>query len=249
MHLLFNLRWSVLAAALLWICAQPTPCLAQDNKKEATVLTLPNASELSGQFTLHQGRQPLREEFADDESWAEARDRWQEGGRELRSGAQVALPEGHCLMFTGHRGIKDADLAHLKGLTALRNLSLHGCYPITDEGLEHLKSLTALHNLVLHGCYRITDTGLAHLKGLTELRSLDLEWCKLTTDAGLAHLTALTALKTLDLAQCDKITDVGLEHLKGLTALQGVFIAGCEKITAAGVASLKEALPAVRIYR
>lgn len=206
MHLLFNLRWSVLAAALLWICAQPTPCLAQDNKKEATVLTLPNASELSGQFTLHQGRQPLREEFADDESWAEARDRWQEGGRELRSGAQVALPEGHCLMFTGHRGIKDADLAHLKGLTGLQILSLFDCRQVTDEGLEHLRGLTALRSLEFPWVNKITDAGLAHLRGLTSLQILRLEHSSQITDEGLEHFKGLNALRSLDLAWCKKIT-------------------------------------------
>ena len=67
-------------------------------------------------------------------------------------------------------GATDGDLAHLKGLTGLRELNLYGT-EITDAGLAHLKGLTRLRKLHLQELHvwgiKITDAGLAHLKGLS----------------------------------------------------------------------------------
>lgn len=254
MHGIVTLRGLVLAAAILLVCAHSTACLAQDAKaedvqKEATVVTLPNAKELEGQFTLHPGPKPLRTDFPDQASWAKAHDRWQERGRELEAGAQIAIPDGHSLAFKGHTRITDAGLVHLKGLAALQSLDLHGCYEITEEGLAHFKDLTALQSLSLTGCDQITDAGLAHLKGLTALLYLGLRGCDKVTDAGLAHLKGLTALQNLDLANCNQITDAGLAHLKNLSALQYLDLRDCDKITDAGFAALRESLPKMNVHR
>ena len=55
-----------------------------------------------------------------------------------------------------------------------------------DEDLAHLKGLTGLRELWLSGT-QITDAGLAHLKGLTGLRELGLSYTKVT-DAGVNSL-------------------------------------------------------------
>jgi hypothetical protein len=44
--------------------------------------------------------------------------------------------------------VTDAGLEHLKGLTALQELSLWRT-PVTDAGLQHLKGLTGLRVLCL----------------------------------------------------------------------------------------------------
>ena len=82
--------------------------------------------------------------------------------------------------------VRDDDLAHIKGLTGLRELSLEGATKITDAGLVHLKGLTGLGWLNLHAT-KVTDAGLSHLKGLTGLQRLWLSRTNIT-DAGLAEL-------------------------------------------------------------
>jgi serine/threonine protein kinase len=65
-----------------------------------------------------------------------------------------------------NRDVTDAELeslAHLRGLTALRQLDLGGCTRVTDAGLEHLRGLTALRQLRLSGCEQVTDAGLDEL--------------------------------------------------------------------------------------
>jgi hypothetical protein len=54
-------------------------------------------------------------------------------------------------------------VAHLKGLTGLRELDLYNMKKITDAGLVHLKGLTGLRELVLYGT-KITDAGAASLR-------------------------------------------------------------------------------------
>ena len=54
------------------------------------------------------------------------------------------------------KGIRDADLKHLKGI---HTVNLRGCNRITDNGLEHLKGI---HTLNLSWCKSITDNGLKH---------------------------------------------------------------------------------------
>ncbi len=114
-----------------------------------------------------------------------------------------------------------------------------------DADLAHLKGLTALAGLCLSDT-KITDAGLVHLKGLKRLVELDLSETQVT-DAGLSHLKSLTGLRSLALSNT-KITDAGLVHLKGLTELRELFISDTH-VTDAGVAELKAAVPRLRVYR
>ena len=114
----------------------------------------------------------------------------------------------------------------------------------TDAELEHLKGLTALRQLYL-SYTQVTDAGLEHLKGLTQLQYLDVP--SNVTDAGLEHLKGLTALQYLNLA-ATRVTDAGLEHLKGLRALRVLDLRET-KVTEAGVEQLKKSLPNVLVNR
>jgi len=138
----------------------------------------------------------------------------------------------------------DADLEHLKGLTALQWLNVWGTQ-VTDAGLEQLKGLTGLQYLHLWAT-KTTDAGLEHVKGLTALQSLNLSRTQVT-DAGLEYLKGLTALRYLYLADT-KVTGAGLEHMKGLTALQYLDLTGTQ-VTEAGVEQLKRSLPRVFVRR
>lgn len=81
--------------------------------------------------------------------------------------------------------VADADMVHLRNLTAIRDLSLWGT-GVTDSGLENLKGLTALENLCLRQT-AITDVGLERVKTLVNLRLLNLEGTKVT-DEGVRKL-------------------------------------------------------------
>jgi len=135
----------------------------------------------------------------------------------------------------------DADLRHLKELTSLREVHIHG-WSVTDAGLENLKGLTKLQTLSIGGL-QITDAGLEQIQGLTSLETLYIGGEKVT-DAGLEHLKGLTSLRELDIRTLN-ITDAGLEHLKGLRSLKTVYIGGT-KVTDVGVRRLHTALPNIR---
>jgi hypothetical protein len=140
--------------------------------------------------------------------------------------------------------VTEAGLQHLEGLTRLQYLDLSLIY-VTDAGLEHLKGLTALQTLNLTGTH-VTDAGLEHLKALTALQHLDL-WGTQVTDAGLGHLKGLARLQGLSLWNT-QVTDAGLVHLEGLTGLQSLSLNGT-KVTAAGVEQLKKSLPNAEVWR
>lgn len=127
-------------------------------------------------------------------------------------------------------------MVHLKNLTALTDLDLHGT-GVTDDGFEHLGSLVHLVNLNLNST-SITGAALARLQGLASLTSLKLQWCKGITDAGLAHLRGLTGLTSLNL-DTTKITDAGLVHLRGFTNLTNLNLHWCRGITDAGLVHLR----------
>jgi hypothetical protein len=58
--------------------------------------------------------------------------------------------------------VTDAGLAHLVGLTSLRELNLWNT-EVTDAGLAHLAGLKSLQELSLWGT-RVTNAGVARLK-------------------------------------------------------------------------------------
>jgi Leucine-rich repeat (LRR) protein len=130
---------------------------------------------------------------------------------------------------------KDADIAHLKGLTGLKSLDL-GTSQVTDTGLGQMTALTGLQTLDLGGT-RVTDSGLQHLTVLTELQELDLQRTRVT-DVGLSHLRNMKALRELNLAST-RTRDVGIVYLKGLTALRRLDLQFTD-IGDAGLGYLKE---------
>lgn len=101
--------------------------------------------------------------------------------------------------------LRDVDVEHMKALTGLRVLILRA--HITDAGLAHLKGLTSLEWLGVHGG-RVTDAGLVHLKGLTKLERLGLDGSQMT-DAGFEHLEGLANLAHLQLYGT-KVTEKGV---------------------------------------
>jgi Leucine-rich repeat (LRR) protein len=91
----------------------------------------------------------------------------------------------------------DEELAHLKGVPTLEELSIHRT-GITDKALRHIEALSRLAVLDLSG-EPITDTGFEQVKGLTNLRSINL-WRTRISDKSLATLAALPHLEELDLS-------------------------------------------------
>jgi len=130
--------------------------------------------------------------------------------------------------------IEDADLAQLKALTSLSDLSLSDTQ-VADAGLEHVRALTALSRLDLNNT-QVTDAGLEHVKALTSLSSLSLMNTQVT-DAGLEHVKVLTSLSYLYLSGT-QVTDAGLEHLKALTSLSYLSLTRTQ-VTDAGLEHLK----------
>ncbi len=114
--------------------------------------------------------------------------------------------------------IRDADLAHLKGLGNLRFLSLKQQKGVTDDGLIHLKDLHGLQELFLDGT-SITDAGLKTIGSITSLRRLIINDNEKITDAGMACLEGLINLEYLSIWGT-KITDVGIVHLKDMKKLK-----------------------------
>jgi hypothetical protein len=80
-----------------------------------------------------------------------------------------------------------------------------------DEDVTHLKKLSKLEVLCLHGT-QVTDLGLAHLKRMSKLRLLHLDHAQIT-DNGLKHLDGFAKLETLWLTHT-QVTDEGIQELQ-----------------------------------
>ncbi|MFN6162616.1 MAG: leucine-rich repeat domain-containing protein, partial [Planctomycetota bacterium] len=93
--------------------------------------------------------------------------------------------------------LSDAGLATLKDSVQLELLDLTECNQITDVALAHLKGLTKLRNLSLSGP-RITDAGMQHLSSLTNMVAISFQDCAVTDD-GFIALAAMTKLKEFDI--------------------------------------------------
>ncbi len=157
--------------------------------------------------------------------------------------------------------VTDAGLAHLKGLTGLRTMSLKldprgidqdfkpvhsgDGADISDAGLAHLKgALSGVETLYLNlGGTKVTDAGLESLKGLTCTLFLDLSGTRVT-DAGLAQLSGLDGLAGLYLQNLP-VTGAGLARLRGMDALETLSLANTE-VTDSDLAPLKN-LPGLKV--
>jgi Leucine-rich repeat (LRR) protein len=142
--------------------------------------------------------------------------------------------ESLILMSDDKQKVTDVELASLKGLTKLRNLSLPRA-EITAAGLENLKGCTTLSSLNLAAA-KLNDDALKAVGALPSLTSLLLSNTPVT-DAGLVHLAPLTKLNNLNLIGT-KITGSGLVHLKGATGLQALML-NDSPLTDAGLPALE----------
>jgi eukaryotic-like serine/threonine-protein kinase len=131
--------------------------------------------------------------------------------------------------------VTDAGLAHLRGLTALKTLSLR-VTAVTDAGMQHLNGLTGLEELLLDAT-RVSDAGLAHVRFLTTLKTLNLT-NTLVTDEGLGQIESLNNLEALWL-DGDHVTDAGLVHLKALKNLH-ILSLFLTRVTDAGLSHLED---------
>jgi len=123
----------------------------------------------------------------------------------------VNLPSLRFVRDLDLRGTRltDADLNHVKRLTALEALDLSST-GVTDAGLGKLASLKRLRVLCLRNT-RITDAGMWHARQFADLWQLQLCDDTLITDAGLDNVGKLR-LRVLRLDGTG-VTDAGLELL------------------------------------
>lgn len=158
------------------------------------------------------------------------------------------------LHFLTNVNVQDKGIAHLTGLTQLKEFRCAQCRiaklnlsplaklesldlsltPFNDEGMKGLSELRALRRLNLRDTL-VTDQGLKYLSGLTQLQELDLSGAKIS-DAGLAHLRNLTAMRKLNLLGA-QITDASADALAGMARLQELNLYR-SRITNAGLAKL-----------
>ena len=138
-------------------------------------------------------------------------------------GAIARLDRVELLNFPGNTALTDAELGRLRGLTAVRSLSLRGT-GVTGAGLVHLAGMTRLRSLTLPPG-PISDADLTPLAGLRDLDLIQGEMGPGVTDAGLVHLRGLTRMKYLDLGG-SRVTPAGLATLDYLDRLDGLGLKG-----------------------
>lgn len=132
--------------------------------------------------------------------------------------AQVGRLVGLEILVIQDTYVTDAGLAHLRSLSALKDLTISAREEITDSGLQHLRHLLALRSLSLF-CTGVTGSGLQWLSALPDLRSLSL-----SPRIADEHLSNLRSLKSLERLHCDStnITSKGLALLSPLTSLRAL---------------------------
>jgi Leucine-rich repeat (LRR) protein len=117
------------------------------------------------------------------------------------------------------KGVSAAGFANLAGLVNLEEFHIGGIgSDIGDEYLAHMKGMTKLKDLTIGGD-KLTDAGMVFVKNFTELRKLRIDSQKVTA-AGVANLAPLTKLESLTVLYCPGFAGDGLAALKGMTALQ-----------------------------
>ena len=123
--------------------------------------------------------------------------------------ADIARVDGIVgLHLNGSRGVTDAGIRHLAGMSSLERLDLSGT-SISDRGLEVLRHLPALENLSLAGT-AITDAGATELAHCRALARLDLGWTR-TGDGAIRALAGLQSLTHLSSGVA--VSDAGIPLL------------------------------------
>jgi hypothetical protein len=138
-------------------------------------------------------------------------------------------------------------LVHLRAMTSLREIYLHGTEPLgfgsdlTDADLANLAGLPNLEGLYLRQT-RVTDAGLVGLTALPSLSHLSIERAAGVTDRGVIHaLTTFPNLSALDLGRTG-VTDAALVHLRRKPRFKSLRIQGgieAGRVTDAGLAELE----------
>jgi internalin A len=155
-----------------------------------------------------------------------------------RIGARIRLDEkGDVQAVSLNKGtiFTDKELAHIKWMIDLRQLSLNGAN-VSDEGLVHLAGLTKLEVLDLCNT-KISDAWREAMPELPKLAWLDVRGTKIT-DSGLRRLADLPSLKNLFLSG-PKITNTGLEHLGKITSLEHLSLTLCRGVSNSGLLYLR----------
>lgn len=128
------------------------------------------------------------------------------------------------------------DLAKMAKDGGAEVVSFNQCN-LADNDLAALRSLSSLSDLTLDMCTGFSDSGLANLIGLKKLRYLNLASCPIT-DQALTHIAKLRNLVTLDLTNTP-ITDAGVKALSSLTNLEYLFMIGT-RVTESGLAHVEK---------
>ena len=106
---------------------------------------------------------------------------------------------------------RDEDLACLSKLTRLKTLGISPHKGVTDAGLRHLAGLTGIERLSVGG-KTLTDDGLVHLAGMKRLANLLISGD--FTDKGLHHLESLQALAILQFLRGANFTSRAMNEFK-----------------------------------
>jgi hypothetical protein len=152
------------------------------------------------------------------------------------------LPDLRELTLMNRTRIADGSLRNLSALPRLEVLALNGT-KIDGSGLANIRYPQRITGLSLHDA-PVTDEALAYVGKMSNLKWLCLLNTRIT-DSGLSHLASLKSLEDLQI-QGTAVTDKGLGHLKAITSLKRVLL-GSTQTTADGRAKLREALPKCQV--
>ena len=184
-----------------------------------------------------------------DVDWSVNRSNWKLGG----STAVVFRERFYNPNSRGNFG--DEELALLRNLLNVEEVTVMDWTRMTDEGLTHIAELPNLNSLEISthsldqiigepGKFRMTDAGLAILQNAKKLRSLTLIGANIS-DSGLQHLGAIQTLESLDLSETP-LTNAGLEHLKSLPNLEFLILERTN-VSQKATAALQSAMPKLKM--
>ncbi len=144
-------------------------------------------------------------------------------------------------VLMGDSSVRDEDLQHLKNISSIKAISLHGT-PVTNEGLKQLRSIISpdLLKILDLSETKITGRGLIHLSEVNGLAMLDLS----DTDFSDDDVKVLAKMKSLEYVSLagTSISNRGLEQLKLLPNLTSLYL-GRTKITDEGLLVIAEMKP------
>lgn len=150
------------------------------------------------------------------------------------------------IVYLSSEEFRDSDLVCLEDLPDVEEIWIPES--ITDAGLVHLRGITQLKEVNLHGP-GFTDAGLRKLRSLPRLRSFTSTNAKFSDEA-LRELSRHSKLQTLHLYSDEYqpgITDAGIGHLQKLKNLEWLII-HAKRISKRAEEDLQRALPQCEIW-